>query len=241
MTENRRLTWDGCSNVRDLGGLGTRDGRVTRWGAVVRSDHPGRLTAAGWAALHAHGIRTIIRLSTHGMTEDVPDAAPRPADLTTICAAIEDVSDPDDPFVRQWATNDLWSTPLYYRDALKRWPDRHAVALSAIARAQPGGVLIHCKRGVDRTGIMTMLLLAAVGVPPDDIVADYELSVDPEREVLLARQHTSTRDVLYDTLDWLDIDAYLREGGLSQDDLAALRVRFLEPAGTEAVRLDIHP
>ena len=60
--------------------------------------------------------------------------------------------------------NDLWCTPLYYRDALKRWPERHAAAISAIARAQPGGVLIHCKRGVDRTGIMTLLLLAAVGV-----------------------------------------------------------------------------
>ena len=233
MTENRRLTWDGCVNVRDLGGLRTRDGRVTRWGAVVRSDHPARLTAAGWSALYAHGIRTIISLRTHGIMEDVPDAAPRPSDLTTVCVAIEDVTDTNTEFVQQWGMNDLWCTPLYYRDALKCWPERHAAAVSAIARAQPGGVLIHCKRGVDRTGIMTILLLASVGVTPDDIVADYELSLDPEREVLLAREHTSTRDVIYATLDWLDIDAYLREGGLSQDDLAAVRARLLEPAGTE--------
>ena len=232
MTENRRLAWDGCSNVRDLGGLRTRDGRVTRWGAVVRSDHPARLTAAGWSALYAHGIRTIVTLCTLGMTEDVPDTAPRPSDLTTVCAAIEDVTDTHTEFVQQWGTNDLWCTPLYYRDALKRWPERHAAAISAIARAQPGGVLIHCKRGVDRTGIMTILLLASVGVTPDDIVADYELSLDPEREVLLAREHTSTRDVIYATLDWLDIDAYLREGGLSQDDLAAVRARLLEPSDT---------
>jgi protein-tyrosine phosphatase len=231
MTENRRLAWDGCSNVRDLGGLRTRDGRMTRWGAVVRSDHPARLTAAGWSALYAHGIRTIISLRTHGQIEDVPDTAPRPSDLTTVCLAIEDVTDTE--FAQQWCMNDLWCTPLYYRDALKRWPERHAAAISAIARAQPGGVLIHCKRGVDRTGIMTILLLASVGVTPDDIVADYELSLDPEREVLLAREHTSTRDVIYATLDWLDIDAYLREGGLSQDDLAAVRARLLVPAGTE--------
>ncbi|MBN1681030.1 MAG: tyrosine-protein phosphatase [Anaerolineae bacterium] len=233
MTENRCLAWDGCVNVRDLGGLKTCDGHVTRWGAVVRSDHPARLTAAGWSALYAHGIRTIISLRTHGMTEDVPDTAPRPSDLTTVCAAIEDVTEPDDSFVQKWCTNELWCTPLYYRDALDRWPERHAAALSVIARAQPGGVLIHCKRGVDRTGIMTLLLLTLVGVAPDDIVADYELSLDPEREALLAREHTSTRDVLYATLDWLDIEAYLREGGLSQDDLAALRARFLEPVGTE--------
>ena len=93
MAENRRLTWDGCTNVRDLGGLRTRDGRVTRWGAVVRSDHPAKLTAAGWSALYAHGIRTIISLRTHGKVEDVPDTAPRPSDLTTLCVAIEDVTD----------------------------------------------------------------------------------------------------------------------------------------------------
>jgi protein-tyrosine phosphatase len=167
------------------------------------------------------------------MNEEVHDSAPRPSDLTTSRLAIEDVTDIDDPFVQQWAMNELWCTPLYYRDALKRWPERHAAAVSAIARAQPGGVLIHCKRGIDRTGIMTILLLASVGVTPDDIVADYELSLDPEREVLLAREHTSTRDVIYATLDWLDIDAYLREGGLSQDDLAAVRARLLEPPGTE--------
>ncbi len=229
MHEQRRLDWAGCTNVRDLGGLRTRDGRVTRWGAVVRGDHPARLTAAGWSALYAHGIRTIVSLRTHGMQEDVPDTAPRPSDLTTITTAIEDVTEPDQSFVETWCTSDLWCTPLYYRAALERWPERHAAAVAAIARARPGGVLIHCKRGVDRTGIMTMLLLAAAGVGPEDILADYALSVDPEREALLAREHTSTREVFCATLDWLDIDAYLRDGGLSRDDLAALRARLLEP------------
>ena len=63
----RVLYWDGCTNARDLGGLGTSDGRMTRWGAVVRSDTPARLTATGWSALYAYGIRTIITLRTDGM------------------------------------------------------------------------------------------------------------------------------------------------------------------------------
>lgn len=40
------LNWGGCSNVRDLGGLMTREGRTTRRGAVVRSDHPAKISAA---------------------------------------------------------------------------------------------------------------------------------------------------------------------------------------------------
>ena len=43
----RILDWEGCLNVRDLGGLTTADGRTIRWGALVRSDIPTRLTDVG--------------------------------------------------------------------------------------------------------------------------------------------------------------------------------------------------
>ncbi len=59
----RILNWEGCRNVRDLGGLMTREGRTTRRGAVVRSDHPAKISAAC------------------------------PADLVTVEVAIEDISD----------------------------------------------------------------------------------------------------------------------------------------------------
>jgi protein-tyrosine phosphatase len=226
MTLNRQLTWDGCNNVRDLGGLNTSDGCTTRWGAVVRSDHPAKLTTKGWSAVYKHGIRTIISLRTHGLVEDFPDTAPRPSGIESVVVEIEDVTDME--FARKWASSDLWCTPLYYHDALNRWPQRHASALKAIAQAQPGGVLIHCKRGHDRTGIITLLLLALVGVSPDDIVADYELSIDPERDEFLAREHTTTRETILAVLAVLDVDNYLLAGGMSQVDLNAIRTRFLE-------------
>jgi len=227
MVESRQLNWDGCINVRDLGGLPTVDGRTTRWGAVVRSDDPAKLTATGWEALYAYGIRTIIALRTDGLTEGEPDAAPRPSDLTTVRVAIEDFADAE--FVEQWVNTDLWGTPLYYRDALKRWPERHVAAIAAVAQARPGGVLIHCGRGYDRTGIIALLLLALVGVVPEAIIADYAMSIDPRREELLEADHTSTREVMLDTLAWLDVEHYLLAGGLSRSDLEAARARLLEP------------
>src|SRR6476661_685189 len=42
---DRHLQWEGCRNVRDLGGLGG-----IRLGALVRADSLARLTLAGWAA-----------------------------------------------------------------------------------------------------------------------------------------------------------------------------------------------
>ena len=59
---NRELSWDGCVNVRDLGGIATQDGGMTRLGAVVRGDSPYRLSESGWGALTAYGIRALIDL-----------------------------------------------------------------------------------------------------------------------------------------------------------------------------------
>jgi protein-tyrosine phosphatase len=221
----RVLIWDGCNNVRDLGGLRTSDGHMTRRGALVRSDSPARLTAAGWSALYAYGIRTIISLRTHGMQEKELDVTPPYPDLVVVQAAIEDFTDRE--FVQQWAATNLWGTPLYFKDALRRWPERHAAVVSAIARAQPGGVLFHCIRGHDRTGIIALILLALAGVTLDEIVADYELSPDPYRDELLVREHSSVREAMLGALDGLNLDSYLRMGGVSQDDLTVVRKRLL--------------
>jgi hypothetical protein len=222
---NRVLSWDGCTNSRDLGGLRTATGRVTRRRAFIRSDSPARLTAAGWSALYSYGIRTIITLCTHGLTEKELHFTPPQADLVIVQVEIEDVTDQE--FLQQWAATELWSTPLYYQDALKRWPQRHAAAISAIAQARPGGVLFHCVRGHDRTGIIALLLLGLVGVLPGEIITDYELSPDPVREEILMRHNSSVQKSLLDTLAGLDIAQYLLGGG-SQSDLDAIHRRFLE-------------
>ena len=189
MTQDRRLHWDGCVNVRDLGGLSAGDGRQTRWGAVVRSDHPAKLTAAGWAALYAHGIRTVMTLATVGKAEAMPDTAPRPSDLTTKLVEIEDLGDKE--FLTEWAATGLWCTPLYYRYALQRWPERHAAAIREVALARPGGVLIHCIGGRDRTGIISLLLLALAGVSADDIAAEFAIRLT---EGLAAKQSRKKAD-----------------------------------------------
>ena len=194
-------------------------------GAVIRSDSPARLTTAGWSALYAYGIRTIVTLRTHGMVENELDFTLPYPDLAVIQVPIEDITDQE--FLEQWVLSELWATPLYYKDALRRWPERHAAAISAVARAQPGSVLFHCIRGNDRTGIIALLLLTLAGVLPDEILADYELSPDPERAELLARQQSSVREAVLGALAGLDIESYLYSGGLSQEELVKVRRRLL--------------
>jgi hypothetical protein len=84
--------------------------------------------------------------------------------------------DEDPAFGERWASGPQFATPLYYRPHLERFPERSARVIAAIAAAEPGGVLVHCVGGRDRTGQIAMLLLALAGVAPEAIAADYELS-----------------------------------------------------------------
>ena len=63
MTQHpRRLLWDGCLNVRDLGGYAAANGRVTRTYSLVRSDNLARLTATGQQVVHETGVSLIVDL-----------------------------------------------------------------------------------------------------------------------------------------------------------------------------------
>jgi protein-tyrosine phosphatase len=239
MRDERELSWDGCFNVRDLGGLPTTDGRVTRWGAVVRSEQLDLLSPAGWAALREHGIRTIVDLRN----DDERGAAAPPEGLTTVHVPLDDSE--DRAFWQHMLDDELDCSPLYYRHFIDRKPQRCAAAVAAVARAEPGGVLVHCAIGRDRTGLVTLLLLALAGVAPEDIAADYLLSAarlpplfaalglpdqGPRIDEILARKGTSVGEAVAATLASLDLEAALRAGGLTDDDLAAVRDRLLTPA-----------
>src|SRR5215210_2868284 len=82
MDQHRHLEWDGCGNVRDLGGLPVAGGGVIRPGAIVRADALDRLSPEGWAVLEAHGVRTVIDL--RNPDEVAEDLAPRPPGITTV-------------------------------------------------------------------------------------------------------------------------------------------------------------
>ncbi|MFL6074445.1 MAG: tyrosine-protein phosphatase [Mycobacteriales bacterium] len=237
--DERELAWAGCYNVRDLGGLPTAGGRTTVPGAVVRADSLDTLTAAGWQALYDHGVRTVVDL------RDPDEVAARdgtaPDGIVTVAVPLDDSA--DTAMWRYFRGQGLDGSPLYYRPFLERKPERCAAAVAAVARAAPGGVVVHCGLGRDRTGLVTMLLLALAGVTPEAIADDYALSADrlPARwsargeqdqnaEVaeLLRRAGTTARAALLATLDWLEPASYLRSAGLADTDLTAVRARLLD-------------
>lgn len=125
----RDLAWEGCFNVRDLGGLGTRNGGRTRKGSIVRADGLSRLTHNGWAALVRHGIRTVIDLRNDDELD--ADVATRPASVDTVRIPLDDIEDRD--FWEYVWANELDGSPLYFRLFLERKPQQGAAAVKAIA------------------------------------------------------------------------------------------------------------
>jgi protein-tyrosine phosphatase len=239
----RHLDWPDCFNIRDLGGLPTTDGRTTRLRAVVRADDVNRLSAAGWAALWEYGVRTVIDLR-NGF-EVGADLAMRPAGLHTMQVPLDDNDDVE--FWDHVRSHRLDGSPLYYPHFLEEKAEQCAAVVTAIARAEPGGVLFHCAAGRDRTGLVALVLLSLAGVEPDHIAADYEQSTarlerawsilgmaDQGAEIRahLDSLQTTPRTLILDLLQTFDAKTYLQAAGVSETDLTALTTRLLAKSPT---------
>jgi protein tyrosine/serine phosphatase len=178
---DRVLDWEGCANVRDLGGLTTADGGSTRRGAVVRSDNARRLTDAGWEALVEHGVRTVVDLR---WPEEIAEDPPGELPIEVVNIPLFGNLDRDyfrDLDARIAALADTDRVRETYLEFLERYRENFAAAIAAVADAREGGVLIHCAAGKDRTGLISALLLRLAGVPEAEIAEDYA-----ESEVNLA-------------------------------------------------------
>jgi protein tyrosine/serine phosphatase len=235
--DSRHLDWAGCVNVRDLGGHATQDGRWTRRGAIVRADALDALTIAGWQALAAHGVRTVVDLRT---SSDRHRAPRPPVEVETRHVPVFEDAEFDEIHAVERMVD------LYGR-LLERCSRSFGGALAAVAHAPAGGVVVHCQVGKDRTGLACALLLSLVGVEDAAIAEDYAASearvstllgtwvaeapseAERERRAWLAGARIET---MLETLELLDrrfggAERYARHAGLTERDVGALRARLL--------------
>ena len=211
--DDRRIALPGTLNLRDLGGYPAAGGGTVRWRTLLRSDALHRLDGAGRAALARLGLRTVIDLRT----DEEVRAAPTALDHTGARTC---------------------HVPLFSDAAIRRLPPELAAIYrymiddcgpaiaEAVGRLCAGGALpglIHCSAGKDRTGLVTALVLDAIGVPDEVIAADYAMSsayLDPEAARAIRRVRAVSG-----VGRWLDLGALGSPPQVIETALARIRAQ----------------
>lgn len=196
----RWIELENAVNVRDLGGLPAEGGKRIRTGQLVRSDNLQDLSRADVTRLVDEiGVTTVVDLRSTG---EVESEGPGPLKaLSSVehlhLSLLPEFGEMTDVAKDALALNReraLQRDPKNVADAfyfgyLEDRPESVVGALRAIATA-PGATLVHCAAGKDRTGVVIAMTLSVVGVPREEIVADYEATGE-RIELILDRLRSS--------------------------------------------------
>lgn len=193
----RHVPLEGASNFRDFGGYRTTAGRVRR-GLLFRSDRLSRLTAQDFDVLRALKLRLIVDLRRSSERADEPtlwQGAHEPDQLHA--PVFDDGNTPssllkiaENPHTRSADAAADMMRDVYRALVSEPAPlEQIGGVLKRLATETATPVVLHCSGGKDRTGVLAALLLSALGVAWDEIVADYLLTEQlyDSRELLAER------------------------------------------------------
>jgi protein-tyrosine phosphatase len=155
----RRVGWDGCLNVRDLGGLPLRDGGVTASGVVFRADDLARLTEKGWRQYEALDVAGVLDLRSRWEVERWP---------SPLAARSFYQNTPLWDEAMHVAATGLTLTEVYETMTVQLRPELKRVFERLAIGTQRGTVVVHCFSGKDRTGLTSACysIAAALSGPP---------------------------------------------------------------------------
>lgn len=166
-------------NFRDIGGLPVASSGVVRPGVIYRSEGPASFQPIHREELTALNIKLVCDLRAESERNKDPNDWAQTARLLNMDVTADLrvqtnegwttlKSDPSPEAAKRALIDNYASIPGAIRPHL-----RHLV--ESIAQGETP-VLVHCTAGKDRTGVMIALILRALGVSHEHIVADYERS-----------------------------------------------------------------
>lgn len=154
------------SNFRDIGGYATADGKHVRWGRLFRSGGQPLLTEADVVEIQSLGLKSMIDLRSMEERQLAPSRVSG-VPYTSIGYSMRALM-PASQTAMQNGGN-------VYRN----FPDLLAPQLRLIVERlldDDAPLAYNCSAGQDRTGFVTAMLLSALGIPRETILADYHLS-----------------------------------------------------------------
>ena len=167
------------SNLRELGGYKTADGRTIKAGVLYRCGHMSELTPEQTDTYRALKLKTIIDLRRDDEVADRP--TPQFGDETNIHLS---VSDPDNAFAEAAARAHepdgakiiLGEAARYYTEIVTHNVHRYTSVMECIFEPANLPLLFHCTAGKDRTGFVAAAILKFLDVPDNVVIEDYLLS-----------------------------------------------------------------
>ncbi|OSM44135.1 tyrosine-protein phosphatase [Nesterenkonia sp. PF2B19] len=167
-----RLRLSRLENLRDLGGLPVRGGRL-RPARLWRADDVALASADQLAELTATGLRRIIDLrSDQELRATGPGLAADYGMRRHHLPLTQEVADPEVMAAVFEQTTSPEGAGRWYASLVDGRAADLVQAVRHVAE-HPGGALVHCAAGKDRTGVVVAAVLAALGARTEDIVADY--------------------------------------------------------------------
>ncbi|HTV10675.1 MAG TPA: tyrosine-protein phosphatase [Acidimicrobiales bacterium] len=179
MERQRTIPFEGASNFRDLGGYPNARGRRTRWGAVYRSGALHKLTAADSVVFQRLGVQAVFDL--RGNTE----RAQQPDPMPSVHLPVQDELPEHEmaQLLRAQSASEAEEIMFgIYLDLLEERAPVFGRLLTELADRAKLPALFHCAAGKDRAGLASALLLSALEVDRESVLADYELTGELIRE-----------------------------------------------------------
>jgi len=156
----------GFANSADLAGLPLPGGRTVPPRRIVRANTPEHLLVEELAAAETFGFATVLDLRSREELRACPHPLAQLPGYRSL-PLIDPAAEAREDITRYRTLGDIYSS------SLQRNATHIAAIFSALADAPPGPVLISCRAGRDRTGMVIAVLLDLAGVDRDTIVADY--------------------------------------------------------------------
>lgn len=160
------------SNFRDLGGYVGAGGKSVRWGRIYRSGATAMLTDADLMMIKALGLTDMVDLRSSEERVLAPTRIEGVRYSAVGYSMLSMMSPGGLPGEDQMAA--------MYRRMPAMFAPQLKVLFSELL-AGDGAVAYNCSAGQDRTGFATAMVLSALGVPRDTIIADYHLSTTYRR------------------------------------------------------------
>lgn len=177
--QERVWKFESLQNFRDYGGYPTRDGRAVARGKLFRSADYSEITPADVARLEALGVKFVVDLRRTNERAMFASRWPGEGGVRVVWHDIPG-AEPEIASVKEYTAESVRNA---MRMAYARYPyeERFIALFGDLFRglAEEGGPsIVHCAAGKDRTGVACALVLHALGVDRETIVADYEMSND---------------------------------------------------------------